>query len=183
MTWEEMALVGRIARAHGNRGQVIVNPDTDFPEDRYKPGSVVYVRRNDGSAIEPLTIGAVRFHRGRPVIALEGVDTMSAAEELAGCELRIETSALQPLPSGTYYHHDLVGCDVETTEGITIGSVERVEGDGAGSRLLVKGRSGAEILIPLIDAIVVGVHMAARKIVVQPPDGLLDLNVTRKQRF
>jgi 16S rRNA processing protein RimM len=183
-TWDDMVLVGCIARAHGNRGQVIVDPETDFPEERYKPGSVVYVRRDEKSAaVEPLTITAVRFHRGRPIIALEGVDTMNAAEELAGSELRVSTDALQPLPPGTFYQHDLVGCAVETPEGMAIGTVTSVEGAGVGSRLVVQGRGGAEILIPMTEAIVVGVHLAARRILVQPPDGLLDLNVTRKQKL
>jgi 16S rRNA processing protein RimM len=187
MPWDEMPLVGRVARAHGNRGQVIVDPETDFPEERYKPGSVVYIRRDAGegrsSGIEPLKITAARFHRGRPIIALEGIETMNAAEALAGAELRIEPEALQPLPPGSFYQHDLIGCSVETPDGIAIGNVASVEGSGAGTRLVVQGQSGREILIPLAEEIVVGVHVAARKIVVRPPDGLLDLNVTRKQRF
>jgi 16S rRNA processing protein RimM len=182
--WDDMVMVGRIARAHGNRGQVIVDPETDFPEERYKPGSVVYVRPDEKSVmVQPLTITAARFHRGRPIIALEGVDTMNAAQELAGTELRVGTDALQPLPPGTFYQHDLVGCAVETPEGVAIGVVTGVDGSGVGSRLVVQGRRGAEILIPMTDAIIVGVHLAARRIVVQPPDGLLDLNVTRKQKF
>ena len=136
-----MVLVGRIARAQGHRGQVIVDPATDFPEERYKPGSTVYIQR--GGVLAPLVITAARFHRGRPVIALEGVDTMNAAEELAGTELRVTVDALQPLPPGMFYEHDLVGCTVETAEGISIGAVTRVEGGGAGSRLVVQGR-GAE---------------------------------------
>ena len=82
-----------------------------------------------------------------------------------------------------FYQHDLIGCAVETPEGMAIGIVESVEGSGEGSRLVVKTRRGAEILIPMTEAIVVGVHLAARRILVQPPDGLLDLNVTRKQQF
>jgi len=187
MTWEEMALVGRVARAHGNRGQVIVDPETDFAGERYRPGSTVYIRRtatNGSSAgIEPLRITAVRFHRGRPVIALQGIDTMDAAEALAGAELRIQPADLQRLPPGSFYHHDLIGCSVETPEGIPIGSVIGVEGSGTGARLVVQNRMGSEVLIPLAEEIVVGVHLAARKIVVQQLDGLLDLNVTRRQRF
>lgn len=184
--WDAMVRVGRIARAHGNRGQVIVDPDTDFLEERYKPGSIVYVRREDrhgnSSGTEPMKITAARFQRGRPIVALEGIETMNAAEELAGVELRIDPVALQPLPLGSFYQHDLVGCAVETFEGIAIGSVTSVDGSGVGSRLVVQGQSGREILIPLAEEIVVGVHLAARKIVVQPPDGLLDLNVTRRQK-
>jgi 16S rRNA processing protein RimM len=97
--------------------------------------------------------------------------------------LRVTVDALQPLPPGMFYEHDLVGCGVETAEGIPIGAVTRVDGGGAGSRLVVQGRGADEILIPLTDAIVVGVHLAARRIVIRPPDGLLDINVSRKQRF
>ena len=179
--WDDMVLVGRIARPQGHRGQVIVDPATDFPEERYKPGSTVYVQR--GGTVAPLVITAARMHQGRPVIAIEGVDTMNAAEELAGSELRVTVEALQPLPPGMFYEHDLIGCAVETTEGMAIGTVTRVEGGGEGSRLVVEGRGGDEILIPMTEAIVIGVHLAARRIVVQPPDGLLDVNATRKQRF
>ena len=179
--WDEMALVGVIARAHGNRGQMIVHPETDFPGERFKVGSVVHIQK--GATTEPLTITAVRFHRGRPIIAIEGVDTMNAAEDLAGAELRVAAEALQPLPPGSFYRHDLIGCSLETPDGIVIGHVTSVEGSGAGSRLVVEGRSGGEILIPLVDEICVGVHVGARKIVVKPLEGLLDLNVTHRQRL
>ena len=179
--WDDMVVVGRIARAHGIRGQVVVDPVTDFPDDRFKAGSIVFYRKGD--AIEPLTITAARIHRGRPIIGVAGVETMTAAEELAGTELRINVDALQPLPPGSFYQHDLVGCLVETTEGMAIGTVASVEGAGVGSRLVIPGANGGEILIPLAAEIVVGVNLDARTIVVQPPEGLLDVNVPRRQKF
>jgi 16S rRNA processing protein RimM len=178
--WDEMAVVGRIARAHGNRGQVIVEAETDFPEERFKAGSVLQIRT--GTAIEPLTIETVRFQRGRPIIGLAGIDTMDAAEALAGAELRVDPETLQPLPSGSFYHHDLIGCSVQTPGGQRIGQVTGVEGSAAGSRLVVEGGAG-EILIPLAEEICVKVDVVGRTIIVEPPEGLLDLNVTRRQRF
>jgi 16S rRNA processing protein RimM len=178
--WDEMAVVGRVARAHGNRGQVIVDPETDFPDERFKPGSVLQIRRTD--AIASLTVETVRFHRGRPILGLSGVDTMNAAEALAGIELRVAPEALTPLPAGSYYHHDLIGCEVTTGGGQAIGPVAGVEGSAAGSRLVVQGSNG-EILIPLVEGICRSVDIAGRKIVVEPPEGLLDLNITRRQRF
>lgn len=178
--WDDMVLVGRIARAHGNRGQVIVDPATDFPEERFRAGSIVHIRRGD--AAQPITIDSVRFHRGRPIIGLAGIDTMDAAEALAGAELRIGDDALRPLPAGSYYHHDLIGCSVETPRGETIGRVTSVEGDAAGSRLVVETRNG-DVLIPMAEGIWQSVDLPARKIVVEPPEGLLDLNVTKRQRF
>ena len=178
--WDDMVLVGRIARAHGIRGQVIVDPATDFPEERFKPGSVLHIRRGD--LTEAVTVEHVRFHRGRPIIGLTGIETMNAAETLAGMELRIAVDALQPLPAGSYYHHDLIGCSIETLTGGTIGRVRSVEGDGVGSRLVVDTASG-DVLIPMVEGICVAIDMAGRRIVVDPPGGLLDVNVTKRQRF
>jgi 16S rRNA processing protein RimM len=178
--WDDMVLVGRIARAHGNRGQVIVDPATDFPEERFKAGSVLLIRR--GEVTDTVTVESVRFHRGRPIIGLAGVDTMDAAEAMAGLELRVSIDALHPLPSGSYYRHDLIGCSVETPAGEAIGRVRDVEGDAAGSRLVVESSQG-DVLIPIVEGICVDIDVAGRKVVVEPPEGLLELNVTKRQRF
>jgi 16S rRNA processing protein RimM len=173
MSWDDMAVVGRIARAHGIRGQVIVNLETDFPGERFRPGAQLFVQR--GGAVERLSVTTVRFQHDRPVIGVDGVDTMTDAEALAGLELRVPTDQLLPLPDGTFYHHDLIGCRVETTDGRPIGVVRAVEGPLSGSRLVVDGGRG-EILIPLASQICVEVDMTARRIVVAAPEGLLDLN-------
>src|SRR5437868_1795982 len=110
-----MALVGWIARAHGIRGQVIVNPETDFPDERFRPGAELFIER--GGRIERLTISTARFHRERPILAIAGIETMNDAEELAGQELRVPIERLAALPSGTFYRHDLIGCRVETRNG------------------------------------------------------------------
>jgi 16S rRNA processing protein RimM len=169
-----MAAVGRIARAHGIRGQVIVSLDTDFPEERFRPGAELFIERN--GAIQTLTLTSVRFHRDRPVIGIAGVETMSDAETLAGRELRVPVDRLAPLPGGTFYRHDLIGCRVETPAGELVGTVENVEGTLSGSRLVVAGASRGEVLIPLVATICIAVDPAAKKIVIDPPEGLLDLN-------
>jgi 16S rRNA processing protein RimM len=173
MDFDAMALVGRIARAHGIRGQVIVNPDTDFLDERFRPGATLFTKR-DGMVVE-VTLTTARFQNGRPVIGIEGVETMNDAEALAGLELRVPVDALTPLPAGMFYHHDLVGCQVVTRGGEAIGPVEKVEGTQSGSRLVVAGANG-EILIPLVTAICRTIDVAGKRIVIEPPAGLLDLN-------
>jgi 16S rRNA processing protein RimM len=168
-----MALVGRIARAHGNRGQVIVNLDTDFPGERFWPGAELFTMR--GGVVTPLTLTTVRFQSERPVIGLSGIETIEAAESLAGLELRIPAGQLAALPAGAFYHHDLVGCRVETRTGAPVGTVEAVEGTADASRLVVAGSAG-EILIPLAADICTTIDVHARRIVIDPPAGLLDLN-------
>jgi 16S rRNA processing protein RimM len=96
-------------------------------------------------------------------------------ERLAGLDLRVPESELQRLAEHTYYQHQLVGCGVETIHGERIGTVERVDGGFGGSLLVVNGNRG-EILVPLTQAICVEIDIAAKKIRIDPPKGLLDLN-------
>jgi 16S rRNA processing protein RimM len=171
---KDLLLIGRVARAHGNKGQVIVNPDTDFPDQRFKAGARLLV----GSAEQPKTITSARFHQGRPVIGLEGVETMDDAEALAGAELKVPAEELPALPAGTYYRHDLVGCEVQDTDGRVIGAVTAVEGPMQASRLVIDAPHG-EVLIPLVADICVEIAPLEKRIRIRVPDGLLELNATR----
>jgi 16S rRNA processing protein RimM len=177
MKWDEMALVGRVARAHGIHGQVIVNPETDFPAERFQPGAELFIER--GGRVEGLRVTTARFHRERPVIGIDGIETMNGAEMLAGYELRVPIDRLAALPPGTFYRHDLIGCSVETTEGTRVGTVTDVEGTMAGSRLIVDGIRG-EVQIPLVSNMCTVVELAARRIVIDPPEGLLEVNEVRR---
>ena len=171
-----MALVGRIARAHGIRGQVIVNPETDFPEERFQPGAELFIERN--GQVEALTVTTARFHRDRPVIGIDGVETMTDAEQLAGFELRVPVERLAALPADTFYRHDLIGCRVETRDGEPVGPVRDVEGTMSGSRLVVDG-AGGEVLIPLVAPICTVIDPAGKRIVIDPPAGLIEANGVR----
>ena len=169
---EELLLVGIVARAHGNKGQVIVNPETDFPDERFAPGNVLVVEHAGQTAER--RIATVRFHQGRPVIGFDGVATMDEAEALAGAALKVPASALAPLPGRTYYRHDLVGCAVTTKDGALVGTVTDVEGSRERSRLVIAGRGG-EVMVPMVEPICLRVDPAAKTIVIDPPEGLLDL--------
>lgn len=173
--WDDAVLIGVIARTHGNRGEVIVNSQTDFPEERFRDGAVLTTRRADGR-LETLKVATMRMHQGRPVILFEGVASMNDAELLAGLELRVPEGELEDdvLAEGEYYHRDLIGCDVVTEGGEPVGRVTAVEGDGNATRFVVRSRRG-EVLIPFADEICT-VDVAAKRITVRPPDGLLDVN-------
>src|SRR5258706_12925915 len=130
-----MAVVGRIARAHGIRGQVVINPETDFPQDRFRPGAELFVNRSGQPSA--IVVTTARFQNGRPVIGLQGVDDMNAAIALASTELRVPVDRLMPLPEGAFYRHDLVGCAIETQAGNHRGPVTAVAGAFTGRRLVV----------------------------------------------
>jgi len=171
--WDDMVVVGRVARTHGIRGQVIVNPETDFVEQRFRDGAVLYARRN--ATAQPLTVSAVRVHHGRPILTLEGIASIEEAEWLAGAELRIPAGALQRLPANQFYRHDLVGCRVRTAAGLDLGVVEAVEGPQQSSHLVVR-RGRHEVLVPLAADICIEIDARGRNIVIEPPEGLLELN-------
>lgn len=173
LDWDAMVSIGRVARAHGIRGRVIVNPDTDFVEERFRTGNAVYVRR--GERVDRLSIRDVRFHLHRPIVAFEELETMTDAEQLASAELRVPASVLERLPAGEFYHHELIGCLVETVEGVAVGTVSGVEGDGGVYRLVVD-HGPTEILVPLVEPICVQIDPTAGTITIDPPAGLLDLN-------
>ena len=171
-----MAVVGRIARPHGIRGQVVVNLETDFPHERFQAGAEFFVKRTPATVnVERLVIATVRFHNERPIVGFEGVDDMNQAKALGGTELRVPLDRLAALPPATFYRHDLVGCAVERLDGSRIGQVTDVEGSLGGSRLVVSTERG-EVLVPLAAEICRSIDPAGKRIVIEPPDGLLELN-------
>jgi 16S rRNA processing protein RimM len=168
-----MWLVGVVARAQGNRGEVIVNATTDFLEERFTAGAELWCRWASGTT-GPLRVEAFRMHLGRPVLKLAGVGTMTDAEALAGAELRVPSTARQALPDHVYYVPDLIGCEVWTAAGRRVGAVVAVDGDGEATRLVVGG-AGGDVLVPFAQAFCT-VDVAARRIEIAPPEGLLELN-------
>ena len=170
--WDEMLVVGRIARTHGLRGEVVVNLETDFPETRFRAGAVMFVAGESGP--QAMTIETVRFHRGRPVVRFAGVEDIEGAEALGRGDLRVAAESVAPLPEGTYYHHELVGCLVVADGGEPLGRVVRVE--AAGGPLLVVEARGREVLVPLAAEFCVSIDPCARRIEVRLPEGLFELN-------
>ena len=147
----------------------MVNPETDFMEDRFKVGRTVLV--GPAERAREFEIREVRFQQGRPIVGLTGIETMSDAETLAGLDVWIPESEIAPLPEGTYYRHDLIGCDAYDTKGTRLGRVTGVEGSIDRSHLVVDGRA----MIPLVGGIVLKVDIAGKRVTVDPPEGLLDL--------
>ena len=171
--WDEMVLVGHVARPHGRLGRVLVNAATDFPHERFAPGSTLHIR--SGRREEQLTVAEMQMHLGRPLVAFDGVTTIEAAEALSGAELRVPEARLAVLPDGSYYEHTLIGCEVVTTAGRVLGVVTALEGGAGGSRLIL-GTGREEIQIPLAHEICVSIDVGSRRIVVDPPEGLIELN-------
>ena len=172
---DDLILVGRIARVHGLRGDVVITPETDFLDERFAPGAEL-LRRKADKTVETLRVETVSVYKGRPIVGFEGLDSIEDAERLGRVELWIRAADRAALPDGEFYHDALIGCRVETTDGKEVGTVSRVEGPRGMSLLVVKGEGAREMLVPLAEAICPVIDPAARRIVINPPEGLLELN-------
>lgn len=166
--------IGRIVRPHGLKGDVVVESDSDFAETRFQRGARVSTA--DGRL---LTVTASRPLGDRWVIRFADLDSIDAVEKLRDTELQIQPDALGALPAGQYYLHDLVGCSVVTESGETVGPVSVVY-TGAAQAVLGIEAVGGEVLVPMADEICREVDVAARRIVIAPPEGLLEANLPTK---
>ena len=164
---EPAVTVGRIAKAHGVRGEVAVENHSDNP-DRWEPGAVLF--DESGRAF---TVRAVRPHGGRLLVSFEEVPDRSAAEDLAGTLLVVPESWLPPLPDGAWWAFQAIGCDVVTETGRRLGTVQDVLAYPAQDLWRVVGDGGAETLIPAVDAFVVDVDLVGRTAVVRDVPGLM----------
>jgi 16S rRNA processing protein RimM len=114
-------------------------------------------------------------HKGRQVLKFAGVDTISAAEELVGAWVGVPVEEAVPLPEGTYFDHDLAGCLVRDPQGRKLGTVVEVLRISGNNQLVVRGDCG-EFLIPAAEPICKSVSISGKEIIVDLPEGLMDLN-------
>jgi 16S rRNA processing protein RimM len=155
--------VGRIVAAHGVKGEVKVEPLTDFPE-RFRAGSRLWI---DGAS---RLVERGRIQGRIVVIKLRDVDTRSQAEALQGKELVVaEASRLEG--AGLYYLHDILGARVEDQAGEVLGSVAEVLSTGSNDVYVVRGERG-EILLPALDDVILQVDIVSKRIVVDVPEGI-----------
>ncbi|MGY1844282.1 ribosome maturation factor RimM [Modestobacter sp. SYSU DS0875] len=170
-------VVGRIGRPHGVRGQVTVEVRTDDPDLRFAPGSVLLT---DPPSRGPLTVAGMRWHSGTLLLTLSRPDgaviaDREAADALRNTQLLVPVDALPELDDpDSFYDHQLVGLAAELTDGTPLGEVTAVRHEGA-ELLVVRRTDGRELLVPFVAAMVPTVDVAGGRLVVDPPEGLLDL--------
>jgi 16S rRNA processing protein RimM len=163
--WVAVALLGR---TRGNRGELTA-VDLSGRPGRLESLHEVWLF-GDGSRYE---VETVWFHSGRPIFKFRGIDTIEEAQNLVGAEVRVPFSQRAPLEPGEYYHSDLVGCEiVDRSTGERLGRVARFqEFGGAG---LLETETG--LMIPFARAICVEIDPEQRRIAVDLPEGLKELN-------
>ena len=167
-SFQDLVLVGRVVKPQGRHGEVAVEPLSDRP-DRFPTLRRAFVPAPGGGAREVRVLRCWP-HKGRFVLAIEGVSTIDEAETLRGLELRIEEAELPALPEGSYYHHQLRGLRVEDEAGAEMGVVDDVVETGAEARVLVVRGPGGETLLPFAAGFVRPVDLARGRLVAQRPE-------------
>jgi len=169
-------VVGRVAKAHGITGEVVVDIRTDDPDVRFAPGNTLRAKASRGAPAGSYTVESARTHGNRLLVRLAGIGDRNAAEALRGTLFVVDSADLPPTADPEeYYDHQLENLAVRTVDGVEVGTVAEVLHTAGGELLSVKTPAGTEILVPFVTAIVPTVSLADGVIEIDPPDGLLDL--------
>ncbi len=166
----EFIIIGEVLAPWGTKGKLKIKVLTDFPQ-RFAPDSKVYVNR------QLLTVDSAQWRKGKVTVKFSSVDSIEDAERLRGQPIEIHHSQLQPLPEGQYYHFQLIGLEVLTTEGELLGNITEILTAASNDNYVVTGAKG-EFLIPAIDDVVKSIDLNQGQMIIEPIAGLLNLNET-----
>jgi len=167
---EDLVAVARVIKPRGIKGEVACEMLTDFPE-RFEGLENVTAVLPDGSKRE-LKIEGHWLQQGRLVLKFVGVDSINDAETLRRADICVDETATVELETDEFFDWQLEGCQVETTDGQAIGKITDLMRTGGTELLVIKGEK--EYLVPFAEAICVEVDIAKKRIVIDPPEGLLD---------
>jgi 16S rRNA processing protein RimM len=171
-------VVGRVMKAHGVSGELVVDVRTDDPDNRFAPGSTLTGKPSQGGPTREYTIESSREHGARLLVRLAGVVDRDAAEAMRGIVFVVDSADLPPIEEpDEFYDHQLEGLAVRTTDGRDVGEVAEVLHTAAGELLAFRRPDGTgETLVPFVTAIVTSVSLADKLIEINPPDGLLEID-------
>ena len=171
---DDLVIVARAVKTRGLKGELVAELLTDFPERFDGISSLIAVSpRGERQNVE---LENHWFHQDRVVLKLAGYDTIETASAFVDYQFAVPENEQVELDDGYFYDWQLEGCFVETTAGNAVGRVSEVMRLGGDVEMLgVENTEGQKHLIPMVESIVVKVDIAAKKILIDPPEGLLEL--------
>jgi len=173
----EYITLARIVKPQGNKGEVSAFLTTDFPE-KFAERKRLFALLGNGTRRE-LAVEDHWPHKGRIILKFAGVDSINDAELLKGCDLQVPAQERAMLEVGAYYVNDLVGCEVfDTSSDIakSLGHISEVQFDAGDAPLLTVMQGTKEQMVPFAEDYIVRVDTAAKRIEMNLPDGMLDLD-------
>ena len=177
MTAPEYAIIGRVRRAHGIRGELVVEPVTDAPDAIFASGRRVFVGRADGElpdASRTLVVARARDFKEGLLVMFEGLADRNEAERLRDRTLHVPVDELPPPDEDEVYFHDLIGMRAQLGDGTLVGEVETLWELPQALTLEIRRPKGDTVLVPWLPQMVSGVDTEARVVTLTPPEGLLE---------
>lgn len=173
-TNDRLIAIGEVVRAHGLHGELKIAPLTDHPE-RFERLSECVLWDASRDERETRRITTARSHGDSVLITVAGCDSPEAARSLVGRLIALPATEAMPPGEGRFYPWQLEGARVVTDGGRDVGRVVRIESSPGQELWVVQGDTGREHLIPAVPEIVLDVDLGAQRVVIRPPDGLLEL--------
>jgi len=170
---DRLITVARATKTRGLKGELVADLLTDFPE-RFETISRVFGLSPKGERLE-LEIEDYWFQNDRVVLKFSGYDNIDAAKALVGFSFALPEAERVELPSDEFYDWELEGCSVATNAGALVGKVNKILRTGGVELLVVEAEAQHEHLIPMAESIIVSIDIASKRILIDPPEGLLDL--------
>ncbi|KEP27872.1 ribosome maturation factor RimM [Bacillus zhangzhouensis] len=166
--------VGKIVNTHGVRGEVRVVSKTDFPEERYKKGSVLYIFKQGQKDSLKVTVASHRQHKQFDLLTFEEIGSLNEAEQLKESILKVEKEHLGSLDEGEFYFHQIIGCEVYDEQDKLIGQIKEILTPGANDVWVVERKGKKDALIPYIPSVVKKIDISSKTIHIEVMEGLID---------
>ncbi len=157
-------MVGVVTSTHGLKGEVNIFPTTDDPGRFESLKSVLLADADDAPSRE---VESVKYHKGRPILKLKGIDRIEDAERLKGTELYVRREDAIPLEEGEYYVGDLVGCGVFLEDGTQLGTLKDILKTGANGVYVIGVPEGKDVLLPAVPQFILSKDVEAKRITVR----------------
>jgi 16S rRNA processing protein RimM len=170
----EFVALAKVTKTQGRKGEVAAALLTDFPE-RFRTRKQLLALDRDGRR-RAVELEDYWFHKGGVVLKFAGVDSISQAETMVGCEIQIPRAERAELPEGSVYVSDLIGCAVSDCER-EVGRIENVQfGAGEAPLLVIEAKGGKEVLVPFAAEFLESVDLERKQVSMKLPAGLLELD-------
>jgi 16S rRNA processing protein RimM len=165
--------VGKIVNTHGIRGEVKVLPISDFADMRLRSGETVVAFSPDGKSQLSFEIVRSREHKQMFLVTFRGIDSLNDAEKIKGWQVKIAEHQLHDLDEGEYYYHEIIGCEVTSDTGESLGVITDILTPGANHVWVVRTAQKRELLLPVIDDVVLRVDVKEKRVLVHLLEGLM----------
>ncbi len=163
--------VATIVKTHGIKGELQVISLTDFPEERFQPGSQLFIEKDDGQHQE-VEVESTRPHKQFMLIKLKGYDNINDVLQFTKKKLQVSEDQQDDLPQGQYYYRQIVGLDVKTTDGQLLGQIKEIMPTGANDVWVVARPNKEDLLLPAIPDVIKEVNLDDGLVMVELMEGL-----------